>query len=84
MGALPTEVCREVISSIDSTFYIKIENSRTEKFRQKTSDKKLSDKYDIKKQERYQKDVKTDCDSIININLQRVHRDHYIYKDISM
>ena len=28
------------------------------------------------------KDVKTDCDSITNINLQKVHGDHYIYKDI--
>ena len=74
--------------------YIKIENFRTEKFRQKTSDKnfrtlfrefrtkKLSDKYDIKKQARYQKDVKTDCDSIININLRKVHGNYYIYKDI--
>ena len=44
--------------------------------------KKLSDKYDIKKQARYQKDVKTDGDSIINVNLQKVHGDHHIYKDI--
>ena len=44
--------------------------------------KKLSDKYDIKKQARYQKDVKTDCDSIININLRKVHGNYYIYKDI--
>ena len=59
---------------------IKIENFRTESFGKETSDeklsdafsgisdKKLSDKYDIKKQARYQSDVKTDCDSIININ----------------
>ena len=46
--------------------------------------KKLSDKYDIKKQARYRKDIKTDCDSIININLQKVHGDHHIYKDIWM
>ena len=46
------------------------------------SDKKLSDKYDIKKQARYQKDVKNDCDSIININVQKVHGDNHIYKDI--
>ena len=33
------------------------------------SDKKLLDKDNIKKQAQYQKDVKSDCDSIININL---------------
>ena len=44
--------------------------------------KKLLDTYNIKKQAQYQKDVKTDCDSIININLQKVHGDHHIYKDI--
>ena len=77
-------------------WYIKIENFQTEKFRQKTSDKKVSDAfsgisdkkhsdiYDIKKQAWYQKDVKIDCDSIININLQKVHGDHHIYKDIWM
>ena len=57
--------------------YIKIENFRT--LFQEFRTKKLSDKYDIKKQARYQKDVKTDCDSIININL---HGDYHIYKDI--
>ena len=48
------------------------------------SDNKLSDNYEIKKQARYQEDIKTDCDSIININLQKVHCDHHIYKDIWM
>ena len=58
---------------------------RTQNFRtlfREFRTKQLSDKYDIKKQARHQKDVKTDCDSIININLQKVHGDHYIYKDI--
>ena len=62
---------------------------RQKNFGQKTSGRffgnfgqKLSDKYDIKKQARHQKDVKTDCDSIMNINLQKVLGDHHIYKDI--
>ena len=42
------------------------------------SNKKLSDKCNIKKQAPYQKDVKPDCDSIININLQKVPGDHHI------
>ena len=74
--------------------YIKIKNFRTKKFLQKNfeqklsdaflgiSNKKLLDKYNIKMQAQYQKDVKTDWDSIININLQKVPGDYYIYKGI--
>ena len=64
-------------SSVKNTLDKKLSDSFFGNFRLK-----LSDKYDIKKQARYQKDVKTDCDSIININLQKVHGDHHIYKDI--
>ena len=60
------------IHFIKTILYIKIENFRTEKFRQKKfglgrffgnfGQKKLSDKYDIKKQAQYKRDVKTDCE----------------------
>ena len=54
----------------------------TLKSHEESRTKELSDNYDIKKRARYRKDVKTACDSIMNINLQKVHGYHYIYKDI--
>ena len=72
---------------LENAHSLKLKTFGPKSFGKKTSDKKLSDTFsgisdkETFKQARYQKDVKTECDSIINFNLQKVHGDHHMYKD---